>query len=301
MTTTTEAGATSAPAAGPVQITEPGVHQMTAEEYHADPVPGGSLSSSGARRLLPPSCPALFRYEQQNPREPKAHFDIGHATHRIVLDDGPELVELDFADWRTKAARAEREAVRAEGAVPLLPDDYRMVHGMAAALRAHPFAGVLFDPARGGTAEQSLFWRDRPTGVMRRARLDWLPAAGKNRMIIPDYKTCRSAEPEAIRRAVAEHGYHQQDDWYRTGARDLGLASEDAAFVFVFQEKTPPYVVTVVELDVMCRRIGAARNRRAIETYAECRRTGHWRGYRDDIAHLSLPPYAENRDIEEYL
>lgn len=299
MTTTAQAGA-QAPAAGPA-LPEPGVYQITAEEYHADPIPGGSLSSTGARKLLAPSCPALFRHEQQHPRAPKAHFDIGHAAHRLVLGDGPELIELDFADWRTKDARKERDAVRAEGAVPLLPDDYRMVHDMAAALRAHPFAGALFDPDRGGTAEQSLFWKDRPTGIIRRARLDWLPATGKGRLIIPDYKTCRSAEPEAIRRAVAEHGYHQQDDWYRAGCRALGLAGEDAAFVFVFQEKTAPYVVTVVELDVMCRRIGAAKNRRAIETYARCVETGHWPGYHDAIAHLSLPAYAENRDIEEYL
>lgn len=300
MTTTVQAGATSAPAAGP-GITEPGVYELTAEEYHADPVEGGSLSSTGARRLLPPSCPALFRHEQDNGRPHAPHFDIGHAAHRLVLGDGPELVELDFADWRTKTARAERDDVYAAGAVPLLPDDYQRVHAMAAAIRRHPVASVLFDPARGGTAEQSLIWRDRPTGVMRRARLDWLPAAGPGRLIVPDYKTCRSAEPEAIRRAVAEHGYHQQDDWYRAGCRALGLADDTAAFVFVFQEKAAPYLVTVVELDVMSRRIAAARNRRAIELYARCVESGHWPGYREDIAHLALPGYVENRDIEEYL
>lgn len=38
-------------------ITEPGVYDLPAEVYHADPVEGGSLSSTGARKLLPPSCP----------------------------------------------------------------------------------------------------------------------------------------------------------------------------------------------------------------------------------------------------
>ncbi|MEU9498194.1 PD-(D/E)XK nuclease-like domain-containing protein [Streptomyces sp. NPDC048196] len=297
MTNTALAGAV-APAAGPV--TGPGVYDLTAEEYHADPVPCGSLSSSGARRLLPPSCPALFRWEQDHPQPPKATFDFGHAAHKLVLGVGPDLVALDFDDWRTKAARQERDELRAAGAVPLLRDDYQQVLDMAAAIRQHPMASRLFEPGS-GTAESALVWRDGPTGVMRRALLDWRPAPGPGRMIIRDYKTARSADPAAVARAVHEYGYHQQADWYRAGCRALGLCDETAEFVFVVQEKTAPYLVTVVQLDAMAMRIGAARNRRAIETYAKCVETGRWPGYADDVAYLSLPPYAEIRDSEEYL
>ncbi|MFI2184565.1 PD-(D/E)XK nuclease-like domain-containing protein [Streptomyces sioyaensis] len=286
------------PAAGPV--TGPGIYDLTAEEYHADPVPGGSLSSSGARRLLPPSCPALFRWEQDNPPAPKATFDFGHAAHKEVLGVGPDLVALDFDDWRTKAAREERDELRAAGAVPLLRDDYQQVLDMAAAIRRHPVASRLFESGS-GTAESALVWRDGPTGVIRRALLDWRPDPGPGRMIIPDYKTARSADPAAIARAVHEYGYHQQADWYRAGCRALSLCGDDAEFVFVVQEKTPPYLVTVVQLDATAMRIGAARNRRAIEIYAECVEAGRWPGYADDVVYLSLPPYAEIRDSEEYL
>ena len=297
MTTTVQAGAT-APAAGP--ITGPGVYDITAEDYHADPIPGGSLSSSGARLLLPPSCPALFRHAQDNPQAPKTTFDVGTAAHRLVLGDGPDIVRIDADKWTTNAVKAEVAAVRAQGGVPLKPDDYQMVHDMADALRRHPVASRLFDPAR-GRPEQTLVWRDRPTGVMRRARLDWLPDARSGRLIIPDYKTCRSAEPKALARSVEEHGYHQQDDWYRSGAKALDLADDTAAFVFVCQEKTAPYLVTVVEMDAVARRIGAARNRRALEVYAECAASGQWPGYSDEIAYLSLPAWAAIRDTEEYL
>jgi hypothetical protein len=289
------ATAVQAPAAGP--ITEPGIYQMTNEEYHAD---RGSLSSSGARKLLPPSCPAAFRYAQDNPQETTKAFDLGNAAHRLVLGEGPDLVRIDADKWTTNAVKAEVAAVRDEGGIPLKPAEYEQVHSMADALRRHPVASVLFDPAR-GRAEQSLFWRDQRTGVMRRARLDWLPDARSGRLIIPDYKTCRSAEPAALARAVDEFGYHQQDDWYRSGAQALGLADDTAAFVFVCQEKTAPYLVTVVEMDATARRIGAARNRRALEIFAECTASGRWPGYSDEIAYLSLPPWAEIRDTEEYL
>lgn len=297
MTTAAQAGA-DAPTTG--QPIPAGIYQMTAEEYHADPVPGGSLSSSGARRLLPPSCPAKFRYEQDHGQQHKAVFDFGQAAHLMALGEGPEIVVVDADDWRTKAAREQRGEARERDAVPLLRAEYDRIQAMAAALRQHPVAAALFNPDH-GRPEQTFIWRDGPTGVARRARLDWLPDPGPGRLIIPDYKTCRSADPAALEKAVEAYGYHQQADWYRAGARALGLADETAAFVFVCQEKEPPFLVTVVELDANSLRIGAARNRRALEIYAECARTGRWPGHSDGIEYLSLPTWAEIRDTEEYL
>lgn len=297
MSITTDAGVITTPAAGPKPITDPGIYDLTNDEYHAQ---RDSLSSSGARMLLPPSCPALFRHAQDTPAEPKKTFELGSAAHKLVLGEGPDLIQVDAEKWTTNAVKAEVAAIRAEGNIPLKPAEYQQVHDMADALRRHPVASMLFDPAR-GKPEQSLFWRDRLTGVMRRARFDWLPDARSGRLIIPDYKTCRSAEPSALARAVEEFGYHQQDDWYRAAARALDLADDSAAFVFVCQEKTPPYIVTVVEMDAEARRIGAARNRRALEVFAECTETGVWPGYSNEIAYLSLPAWAAIRDTEEYL
>lgn len=270
----------------------PGVYRMTNEEYHADPVPGGSLSSSGARKLLPPSCPAIFQYEREHGQEPKIEFDIGHAAHKLVLGDGPELVVVDADSWRTNAAKDAAKEARERGAVPLLPDDHAQVEAMAAALREHPVAAALFDPDR-GTAEESLFWRDQPTGIMRRARLDWLPEPGRGRLIIPDYKTCASADPDALAKSVHRFGYHQQASFYLDGVQALGLGDETAAFVFVCQEKKAPYLVTIIELDAMALRIGGIRNRRAIDIFVECTATNHWPGYSDGIELLSLPAWAE--------
>ena len=100
---------------------------------------------------------------------------------------------------------------------------------------------------------------------------------------------------------MEEFGYHQQDDWYRAAARALGLADDTAAFVFVCQEKSAPYVITVVEVTATSRRIGAARNRRALETFTECTTSGYWPGYSDDVVPVALPGWAETRDTLEYL
>lgn len=279
------------------RITEPGVYDIPAEDYHADPVPEGSLSSTGARRLLSPSCPALFRYEQDNGQEHRAEFDLGHAAHKLVLGVGPDIEHVDAADWKTKAAREQRDKAYQCGAVPLLTADRDRVVAMAAALRTHPLARALLTPDR-GKAEQTLVWQDEETGVWRRALVDWLAGYGTRRPILVDYKTTVHADPESIRRSVAKYGYHCQAAWYLDGAHTLGWP-DDTAFLFIFQEKTAPHLVSVVELDDIALGIGRERNRRAIDVYVECRTTGHWPGYSDDVTYIALPAWAERRELEE--
>ncbi|MDQ0376632.1 PD-(D/E)XK nuclease-like domain-containing protein [Amycolatopsis thermophila] len=294
MTAVLEPAQDTAPAGldQPVVLDEPGIYDDVPEEaYHADPVPGGSLSSSGARKLLPPSCPAIFEHDRKHHSEPNKDLDFGSAAHRKVLGCGPDLVVVDAKDWRTKAAQQAAEQARARGAIPLLPHQYERINAMAAALRNHEHAGALLDPADGGRPEQTLIWEDR-SGVMCRARVDWMRAIDHNgRLTIVDYKTARSAEPHAIQRAVYEHGYHQQEAFYRAGLRALDVADE-IVFLFIFQEKEPPYLPTVVELDEEAVYWGDRLNRKAIRIYQECIATGYWPSYTDGVVPISLPLYA---------
>lgn len=271
-------------------ITEPGIYDLAAAVYHADPVPGGSLSQSGAKKLLPPGCPALFRYWADHPEEHKQVFDFGKAAHRMVLGVGDDLAVIDADDWKTKRAQQERKNAYAVGQIPLLTKEYAVVQAMAAALREHPFASALFTAGR---PEQSLFWLDGD--VMRRAMLDWLPDPTGGRLIVPDYKTCVSADRGKLSKTIADYGYAQQGDWYLDGLRAHGLADETAVFLLVCQEKTPPYLVTVVQPDVTALQIGRYLNRRAIDLYAECVATDRWPGYSNDVEVVSLPPYIERQ------
>lgn len=280
-------------------VREPGVYDLPEAVYHADPVPGGSLSSSGARRLL--ECPALFDYERRHKRAPKKAFDIGSAAHHLVLGTGPELVVIDADRWDTKAIKAEVAAVRERDAIPLKRHEYEQVQAMAKALSDHPVAARVFSPER-GPAERSLFWQDSETGVWCRARLDHMPTGevGGRWFIVSDYKTTKSAHPEQIAKAVYDYGYYIQGPWYLEAIRALGI-HDNPRMVFVFQEKTPPYVTTVIELDHIALRLGQAQMRRALELYARCQQTGHWPGYSEQVEVISLPVYAERKLEEEGL
>lgn len=279
-----------------LEITEPGVYDIPEDEYHRDPVPDGSLSSTGARKLLAPSAPAKFRYDLDNPGPSgKREFDFGHVAHKLVLGRGGDVAVLDFENYKTKKAQDEKKAAYAAGEIPILVGEHEKAEEMAAAVRAHPIASALFTD---GKPEQSVFARDKQTGVMLRARIDWLKdePLEDGRLLLVDYKTTRDADPDAIAKAVRQHGYHQQDPWYSDLVCLAGLA-ERPAFVFVFQEKEPPYLITVVELDAAAKFWGDVLNRHAINVYRRCMETGRWPGYADDVVPVALPSWAE-RDYE---
>ncbi|SOD80039.1 PDDEXK-like protein of unknown function [Streptomyces sp. 1222.2] len=274
------------------------VDGLSADDYHADRT---TISSSGLRALLPPGCPAQFKHDRDNPQAPKREFDLGHAVHTEVLGEGPEVDVLPFDSYLTKPAKQARDEGREMGAVPLLRQEWSQVQAMAEAVRKHPVAGPLFTPGS-GIAERSIYWTDPATQVRCRIRPDWLKPAGEGRLIVVDLKTARAVDPNALQRAVYEHGYHAQAAFYLEGSKALGLHNgQEPAFIFVFQSKTPPYLVHLVELDFPALTLGAARNERALRIYADCERTGNWPGFNDRITYLPLPPYAEKRDQEEYL
>lgn len=255
----------------PAQV-EPGVYDdVDAAIYHSDPVPGGSLSSTGARKLAT-ECPAAFKHWLDNQGPYKKEFDFGTAAHKVVLGDGPELVLVERDIWNTNEVKEEIKKIRGAGNIPLKQRDLDKVHAMAKALREHPEAAELLEPGS-GVAERTVIWNDR--GVWRRIRIDWARHDGT----LVDYKSCRSANPSKLSNHIFEYGYHQQQEYYRDGALEFGLTELVCPFKFIFQEKEPPYLVSVIELDSTACGIGSHLNEVALNTYALCRESGEWPGY----------------------
>ena len=279
---------------------------MPEDEYHADPVSGWSLSASGAALLLDPSCPALYLHNRENPKPRTKALDMGVLAHRVVLGAGCQPVLIPDEILATNGAVSTKEARQfvadeeAKGNIPVKSTDWKVVNDMADALQRHPVAGKIFQPGA-GDPEVSLFWQDERHGIMRRARLDWLPrqASSRGRIIIADYKTARSAHPAEWRRAGADYGYHRQDANYKAGVRALGIA-KDVAMVYVVQEKAPPYLVSVFEITPDAVDIGAQQMDRASAIFARCLKTGHWPDYTDGrVLPVDLPTfYAISAEAE---
>lgn len=265
--------------------------------YHADPT---TLSASGAKLLLPPSTPAKFKWQRDHPPAPKPHFDFGHVAHKLVLGEGDELAILDPALHGLKkdgtvadnpaATAGWKEAVanaRVAGEVPIHVDDYNKAVAMAQAVGAHPEAARLFEE---GDAEISLYAQDPNSGVRLRGRADWITQLD-GRLIIVDFKTAATANPQEFARAAANYSYHIQAAWYRRLAQLLELDASPA-FVFVVAEKDAPHLVSVVEFDAEAMAEGERLMRKAIQIFARCVETKEWPGYGTEITPISLPYWA---------
>jgi hypothetical protein len=269
---------------------EPGIYpDIPDTEYHAAK---DILSSSGARRLIT-STPRKFYEEMTTVRPYNPAFEIGHAAHTLMLTVGDPFEVVDADSWRTKDAKAARDAALQAGNTPLLTKEYAQVRAMADAILEHPVTGELFT-RNDTTSEQSLYWTDEQTGVACRARPD---LAVNDWSLIVDYKTTLSADPKEFAKSIAKYGYHQQQAWYCEAVETLtGIRPE---FVFVCQEKTPPYEVSLIQLDADAVRIGGRLNEDARSIYAACMDSGVWPSYPTSVQVVGLPAWALRQADQE--
>jgi hypothetical protein len=273
-------------------ITEPGIYDISAPEYHADPCPEPSLSSSILSELLAAS-PAHAReaHPRLNPdfvREEKEIFDRGTAAHAYLLqgEDGFEIISAP--DWRTKAAQEARAIARLAGKVPLLEKHWNTVLEMTAA--ANRQLDAFRDPPRpfcAGKPERTIVWREG--GIWCRARLDWLH---DSLTVIDDYKsTGASAHPDAWTRGPLFAGADIQTAFYLRGLK--AVTGNDARWRFVVQENFAPYALSVIALDPMVLALAEKKVRLGIELWGDCLSTGVWPAYPNRTCYAELPPWIE--------
>ncbi|WP_051002353.1 PD-(D/E)XK nuclease-like domain-containing protein [Magnetospirillum molischianum] len=290
--------------------TGPGIYDMPNEVYHADPCPTPSLSAGGVDTMLD-ECPARFWWESQrlNPSWEATEttaFGLGKAAHIVFLEPGlfeasVRVIEAD--DYKTKAARTARDEARAAGQIPLLTEQHRQIIDMRDALFANSFARAAFE--RPGRSEVSAFWRDPVTGVWCRLRADRVP---DDQSYLIDYKTAIDANPLDFGRAADNLRYYRRAAWYLDGWQ-LATGNEPKHYWFVVQEKSPPYLASVIELDSFALDAGRQENREALDLFARCLKDGQhraaWPGYRrrdsldqDTAFRVGIPPYAHQRIAE---
>jgi len=262
---------------------KPGIYSgIPNADYHRDTALG-----STSLKTLATKTPAHYQWDKTHPKSSVA-FDIGTVTHSLILENSESGVAVIDADAkRGKVWTDPATTARDAGKIPLLWSEWEQVIAMRGAVMAHPIARDLLT---GHKAEESVFWEE--DGLTLKCR----PDAWKSGLLV-DLKTTRSADPNDFGKTAHEFGYHQSAAHYIDGVK--AATGEELPFHFVLVEKTAPYFVSVVELDIEAVSIGRQLNDRAKRIYRECIESNTWPGYANaDL--ISLPMWAIYQ-VEEIL
>jgi hypothetical protein len=255
------------------------LYDMAEDAYFTHP----ALSASELKLIL--KCPAKYQWNATNPTPTKPAFELGKAAHTLGLGVGAPLIEMPFDSRRTNAYKDAAADARKQGAIPLLPKEYKTVQDMANELALHPIASRLMSEGR---PEVSIIWEDGPSEQLRRARIDWLRDDG-----IVDYKSAAAADLDSVSKSVFRYAYHMQSASYEDAVCAADISAIDLPYFLIWQEKTAPYVVTVTELAPEVIAEGRRANRRAIEIFMQCEASGRWPGYSDGVETIYLPDHYE--------
>lgn len=284
-------------------ITEDGRYIMSMDWYHSQCCDGPSVSSSGLRKIYHESPADFWAFSDLNdyrfPPPESPAFVFGRAAHALILGDedfnAAFAIVPKIAPPRPTSAQVK---ARAEGRVSesaqerfdfwddweaenghkelLTEEDLIHIEHIADNLNDSPILPLLLE----GDREHSLIWRDQPTGIWIKSRLDVLSATGD----LADLKTTHHHERELILRDIRKRGYDMQMGLGTMGLEQVMGVPFDAesyagrSAILIHAWKKPPYHVIPIELDFDALYWGRIKCRAAIDRMHRCMIEDHWPG-----------------------
>lgn len=274
--------------------------KMSNKEYRDKP----GLSASSIKAMA--KSMAHYKYAIDHPQEDSEALLFGRAYHKYVLepsDFSSEFMVIPKLNRRTKEGKEEyaRLMLEADGRDIIDEETMQIIDDMRKVLYVTPFARKLLY----GQHEESYFWTDKESGVPMKVRPDSFGRIGEQHFIV-DLKTCTNAETEAFMKDAIKLNYDIQAAHYVDGMQTI--TGKDFIFLFIAQEKKPPYAVNVLQADNMFMESGRQTRRALIEMYCKCVEKNEWpayMGFNDEaeINSLGIPNWLANQlassDLEE--
>lgn len=245
--------------------------------------------------------PEKFKYFLEHPVEQTPAMAFGSACHKATLepeDFGNEYAVAPNVDKRTKEGKETWAKFLDEndGKTVISMDDVAVIGEMKMALCNCPLAKKLLWGK--GESEVPFFWTDPDTGEKCKIKVDRIVKMNRKYFVI-DYKTCQSAETRRFNHDVFSLGYYMQAGMYCEGVKAAKKLRKLPGFIFVAQEKKPPYSVNVIEVPSEIMKIGVNKFHDLLEKYHQCKAVDIWAGYVDDVPNeLTLPGWYDFQDEE---
>lgn len=223
--------------------------------------------------------PAHFKYAEENGGEETAALRLGTLIHTAVLEYvsyHDRYKVCPDVDRRTKAGKEEYQRfldTLEPGQEAITADENDLAHQMRYALHEDPYASKFFEEFR---PEQIYVWTDPETGEKCKMKADAVAVIDGQDVLI-DFKTTDSCADGHFERSVKKYGYRLQAGMYSEGY--FANTYREPRFVFIAQEKKPPYACRVYECDPYFIEQGKADFHRLMQIYHYCRERNEWPGY----------------------
>ena len=240
--------------------------------------------------------PEKYAYWKEHPEDPTPAQIFGQLVHAATLEPnimGEEFVVAPEVNRRTTEGKATyAEFLKEnEGKAIVSAEDWAKMLDMIDAQSRVPYVSQLLN----GDHEKPFFWTDDLTGERCKVRVDcltWATIEDVKTPVIVDYKTTLDASTDAFMRQAINLGYDLQAAMYSVGVEQETKCKP--IFVFIAQEKAPPYAINIMQADPVFVRRGYDRFRELLGIYHECKESGNWYGYLgkfDMVNNLALPAW----------
>lgn len=272
---------------------------MTQADYRS----ADGLSSTDIKRMA--KSMAHFKYFQDNPDDKDTPaLKFGRAYHKYCLEPSDfhnNFIVAPNIDRRTKQGKQEYADFVAEAKDKeiITEETLEKLEAMRKALYSTPFAKKLIY----GEHEKSFFWEDKNSGFKCKCRPDSFGEIG-GQPICVDLKTCTDAETDKFMRHAINLNYDIQASHYCDGLK--ANTGKDFLFVFIAQEKEPPYAVNILQADEYFMKSGHDVRASLLRDYKECLERGEFpsfMGFSENacINSLGLPEWLKkaNNYVEE--
>jgi|GEM_PF-3590868 len=302
------------------KITAPGFYNISLDRHHSQPCDGPSLTSGVLRKMELATPADVWAFSKLNPdrweQEDKTALRLGRAMaayveggmdevskHFLVLpEDKPRRpTAAQIAAYNSgKITDANKASVEFWAKMDADPRDQitdaeqKMIENMGKVLAADPMASAVM----GGIPEVTMAYQDDQTGLWLLSRPDTVNFDGT----VTDYKKIntqgRPFNYRVLDNRITDHGYDMQLA-FAAEVFELLTGEWPTSAGVIAQWDAPPHHVILREISEEDLRIGQFRNRRAINRFAECLRSGNWPGPGDDPGVYQRPQWQRELLLQE--
>lgn len=282
-------------------------HELSNEEYHADP----AIGSSGIKAFK--ECPFIYYDNYLSPNKPA--FDeskttrIGSFAHIRLLE--PEKFKREFivspefsivnkgkinekktpmngnhTDWKEFNANA-----LAQGKKAILFSDFYNIENMARMIMKSKLASSML---MNGQEEMSFFAKDTETGLMLKARPDYLVKLPNEGVVIVDYKTTTiSMKPRKQSNHAYGLGRHIQAAHHKK-VTEMATGGQVSRVVYVTQMQERPWLIRYFNMPLHSIERGNNEIHNYLSLMADCVAQNEWPSYPEEIEDYVEPPYLDH-------